>query len=731
MRGFVRLLAIAVCVSSLASVHAQPGRVSYNNQQLFLSGANLAWMSYANDIGPGLTDTATFGNTLLQMHDHGGNVVRWWLHTNGTGTPQFNDTGLVVGPGTNAIANLRHALDIAWQREVGVVLCLWSFGMLDNSLDPAVLNRNVLLLNDTNYTRAYINNSLLPMIDSLKGHPAIVAWEIFNEPEGMSTEMGWTGIHHVPMAVIQRFINLCSGAIHRADPSALVTNGAVSFQSLTDVPVAVVKSKTQPEIPLTSTERLQFAAQLKAKYRLSISPAEILNHIDYLNSLNNYNYYSDDRLVGAGGDSLGKLDFYSVHFYYANFGDKDSPFSHPASTWALTKPIVIAEFPMTDSSHYGLSHGKMFDTLYSAGYAGALPWSWTDNNFSSQADMLDGMQFMWDHHRADVNVDGVGQYWPTVRIVAPSKDTTVADSASISLVATASDSGSSIVAVKFFADGNPIGTATASPYAMTWSGVPQGVYAVTAMAVDSLGHYRTSSPIHIVVGIPPMIRLEAEAATHTGSANTTYSVKSDPLASGGQYLDIAGQEGSVTWRFTNVDTTGIYPITIAYKLNYQSPKSQYLIVNGDTVDVVVFDGSSVSAWYTTTVPVTLPHGADTVQIGLFWGWMSLDYLGVPTNVLTSVAQQPAGVPLTFALEQNYPNPFNPSTTIGYQIPKQGMVSLKVYDVVGRLVRTLVNQVQGAGSYKVRFDAATLASGVYFYRLQAGSSTTSMKMLLVK
>jgi len=154
-------------------------------------------------------------------------------------------------------------------------------------------------------------------------------------------------------------------------------------------------------------------------------------------------------------------------------------------------------------------------------------------------------------------------------------------------------------------------------------------------------------------------------------------------------------------------------------------------VNGVSVDTVLFEGASTTTWYTTTVPVNLQHGIDSIQIGLFWGWMSLDYLGVPTHVLTSVEPQPGNIPLAFALHQNYPNPFNPSTTIDYQIPKQGNVSLKVYDIVGRLVRTLVNEVQGAGAYKVRFDASTLASGVYFYRLQAGSNVSAMKMILVK
>ena len=86
---------------------------------------------------------------------------------------------------------------------------------------------------------------------------------------------------------------------------------------------------------------------------------------------------------------------------------------------------------------------------------------------------------------------------------------------------------------------------------------------------------------------------------------------------------------------------------------------------------------------------------------------------------------------TYRLEQNYPNPFNPTTNITYVLPKAENVSLKVYDVLGREVATLVNEVKPAGAYTVPFNASNLASGVYFYKLQAGSFVQTKKMMLVK
>ena len=89
------------------------------------------------------------------------------------------------------------------------------------------------------------------------------------------------------------------------------------------------------------------------------------------------------------------------------------------------------------------------------------------------------------------------------------------------------------------------------------------------------------------------------------------------------------------------------------------------------------------------------------------------------------------LPKEFALAQNYPNPFNPSTTISYALPADAHVTLKVYDVLGREVRTLVNDDSKAGTYEARFDAGGLASGVYLYRLEAGGFVQSRKLMVLK
>lgn len=108
---------------------------------------------------------------------------------------------------------------------------------------------------------------------------------------------------------------------------------------------------------------------------------------------------------------------------------------------------------------------------------------------------------------------------------------------------------------------------------------------------------------------------------------------------------------------------------------------------------------------------------------------------VQNNIMVTAVEDDdeleSAVPDHFALEQNYPNPFNPSTTISYSLPETGHVSLKIYNTLGEEVAVLVDGLLEAGIHKTRFDASRFASGIYFYRIEAGNFTASKKMLLLK
>ncbi len=101
------------------------------------------------------------------------------------------------------------------------------------------------------------------------------------------------------------------------------------------------------------------------------------------------------------------------------------------------------------------------------------------------------------------------------------------------------------------------------------------------------------------------------------------------------------------------------------------------------------------------------------------------------TVFSNLDVMDLGAPTTYALAQNYPNPFNPTTTINYQIPKDGFVTLKIYDVLGKEVATLVNENKGTGRYNVNFNASNLASGVYLYQLKVNDFVSTKKLVLLK
>jgi predicted extracellular nuclease len=187
-------------------------------------------------------------------------------------------------------------------------------------------------------------------------------------------------------------------------------------------------------------------------------------------------------------------------------------------------------------------------------------------------------------------------------------------------------------------------------------------------------------------------------------------------------------------RLTNLTVTDVYPT--------YSDATEYSVSDGTGAAIVQRSGrnkySNVPA--DTLSGKTILREGDTIAslTGIvyysfnqykFVPRTDADFVGV---VLTSVAERAGtGIPGAFELSQNYPNPFNPSTTIRYAIPATGMTSLKIYNILGQEVATLVNEVLPAGVYTVRFDASSLASGLYFFRIQSGSFSQVKKMVLVK
>jgi len=117
----------------------------------------------------------------------------------------------------------------------------------------------------------------------------------------------------------------------------------------------------------------------------------------------------------------------------------------------------------------------------------------------------------------------------------------------------------------------------------------------------------------------------------------------------------------------------------------------------------------------------LEESSNPMELSEVWG----------TQVVTSVQQVGNTLPSSYQLSQNYPNPFNPTTVINYSIPEAGKVTLRVFNMLGQQVVTIVNSQQTAGNYKATFDAGRLASGIYFYTLSAKNFNMTKKMILMK
>jgi hypothetical protein len=101
------------------------------------------------------------------------------------------------------------------------------------------------------------------------------------------------------------------------------------------------------------------------------------------------------------------------------------------------------------------------------------------------------------------------------------------------------------------------------------------------------------------------------------------------------------------------------------------------------------------------------------------------------NPLTDVNESNIDLPSSYSLSQNYPNPFNPATKIRYALPASSFVELKIFDILGNEITTLVKGEQTAGYHETEFNSGNLSSGIYFYRMQAGDYSISKKMILMK
>lgn len=184
-------------------------------------------------------------------------------------------------------------------------------------------------------------------------------------------------------------------------------------------------------------------------------------------------------------------------------------------------------------------------------------------------------------------------------------------------------------------------------------------------------------------------------------------------ANGYSFTDLGGGQWRVTFLARQTQTNTVFfqmPLTL--KITFASgPDTLIRVFNNvnNQVFTFTFDRQPTGFQFDPNNDIVLKQGTTTV-------------LDVETT---------ADVPTSFALHQNYPNPFNPATTISYDIPQQTHVVLRVYDALGRSVAELVNETLPVGRYSVQFDARSLSSGVYYYRLEASGFSQTRALVLIK
>ena len=321
---------------------------NYNGKKIFFSGTNLAWSDYNSDVGASPLDENAWRKAVEGTRAAGGNAIRWWLFNNMSQSPTIDEsTHLVTGPKENTIANMKKALDIAEEYGVMVSMCLFShnlmepnqWGIYNEKLD---ITANELLFEDAG-TKAFIDNVLIPVVKAIGNHNALMTWEVFNEPEGMTSECsGWTA-KKMALAKIQKFTNKVAAAIHAQDPDLLVSTGSVNI-----------------------------------KYQ---------------------KYWNDAALIEAGGEANGTLDFFQTHYYPYWQDNSVSPFMNTAAQMATkysydSKPMIIGEFPASGwkgdtyttsmAAKTQISTEECYRKAFDGGYAGALAWQYIGDKTESQ-----------------------------------------------------------------------------------------------------------------------------------------------------------------------------------------------------------------------------------------------------------------------------------------------------------------------------------------------------------
>ncbi len=236
--------------------------------------------------------------------------------------------------------------------------------------------------------------------------------------------------------------------------------------------------------------------------------------------------------------------------------------------------------------------------------------------------------------------------------------------------------------------------------------IPQGNYLPTYFKYDGSTtlHYRDADSVVVdSSGVVPGIVFNVNALQDSGAAVISGIVKDNSGNPVDGVIVFAADDNKSIYSFGVTGINGLYSIRGLVPGSYTT---------------------------STDLPGYSTAQSNTINLDYVSNYSSNDSFIITPEVITSV-QENVPVITGYALNQNYPNPFNPTTTISYQIPTASHVVLKVFNILGKEVATLINANKQAGNYKVIFDANKLASGIYFYQIHAGNFIATRKLVLLK
>ena len=247
----------------------------------------------------------------------------------------------------------------------------------------------------------------------------------------------------------------------------------------------------------------------------------------------------------------------------------------------------------------------------------------------------------------------------------------------------------------------------------------------------------------------------------SGAVYTSFMVKVSSIDTAGYFLHYSTNGHTTNYRGRVWANASV--LTLAFGLSFGSGgevftpfdylldetyllivKYEIVVANDDSVSIYIFDASAPPPISEPGTPTLGPFSAGSsseispgsINLRQFLATQRIIVDGIIvskvwSDVVTDVINAEIINPEEFKLSQNYPNPFNPLTKIRYAVPRSSMIEIILFDVLGNEIQTLVNEEKPIGNYEVEFNAKSLPSGIYFYRLQAGEFVETKKMVLMK